>query len=134
MPDPDPDLHSRLLDTATALFEQRGFAATGVDAIAAQAGVRSMSLYRSWGSKDDLIVAVLEHWSTQWRQRIATGLTAGPNDGRRRLLQLWDVLGEWFAADHFRGALIDNAAVELRARSVETVSGIARRSARYSCR
>ena len=38
---------------------------------------------------------------------------------RRRpsaLLHLWDVLGEWFAAEDFRGSLIANAAVELRAR------------------
>ena len=116
MPNPDPDLRGRLLDTATVLFEERGFAATGVDAIAAQAGVRSMSLYRTWGSKDALIVAVLKRWSTQWQQRITTGLPAGPTDGPGRLLQLWDALAEWFAAEDFRGSLIANAAVELRAR------------------
>jgi AcrR family transcriptional regulator len=116
MPDPHPDLRSRLLDTATALFEQRGFAATGVDAIAAQAGVRSASLYRALGRKDALIVAVLERWSQRWQQRITAGLAARPKDGRRRLLQLWDVLAEWFTAEDFRGSLIANAAVELRAR------------------
>jgi AcrR family transcriptional regulator len=115
MPDPDPDLRRRLLETATALFEQRGFAVTGVDAIATQAGVRSMSLYRTWGSKDDLIVAVLERWTAQWQQRITAGLAAARDDGRARLLQLWDVLAEWFAAEDFRGSLIANVAVELRA-------------------
>jgi AcrR family transcriptional regulator len=114
--DPHPDLRSRILDTATALFEQRGFAATGVDTIAAQVGVRSASLYRAVGSKDALIVAVLERWSERWQQRITAGLAPPPENGRRRLLQLWDVLAEWFAAEDFRGSLIANAAVELRDR------------------
>jgi AcrR family transcriptional regulator len=113
---PHPDLRSRILDAAAALFEQRGFAATGVDTIAAQVGVRSASLYRAVGSKDALIVAVLERWSERWQQRITAGLAARPENGRRRLLQLWDVLAEWFAAEDFRGSLITNAAVELRAR------------------
>jgi AcrR family transcriptional regulator len=98
------------------LFEERGFAATGVDAIAAHAGVRSASLYRAVGSKDALIVAVLERWSQRWQQRITAGLATRPKGGRGRLLQLWDVLAEWFAAEDFRGSLIANAAVELRAR------------------
>jgi AcrR family transcriptional regulator len=83
---PHPDLRSRILDTAAALFEQRGFAATGVDTIAAQVGVRSASLYRAVGSKDALIVAVLERWSERWQQRITAGLAARPENGRRRLL------------------------------------------------
>lgn len=61
-------------------------------------------------------MAVLDRWSAQWQQRITAGLAGGPNNGRRRLLRLWDVLGEWFAAEDFRGSLAANAAVELRAR------------------
>jgi AcrR family transcriptional regulator len=114
--DPHPDLRSRILDTANALFEQRGFAATGVDTVAAQVGVRSASLYRAVGSKDALIVAVLARWSERWQRRITAGLAARPENGQRRLLRLWDVLAEWFVAEDFRGSLITNAAVELRAR------------------
>jgi AcrR family transcriptional regulator len=114
MPDPDPDRRRHLLEVATVLFAERGFAAAGVDTITAQAGVRSMALYRTWGSKDNLIVAVLERWSAQWQQRITAGL-AQHDDARQRLLRLWEVLAEWFGSEGFHGSLITNAAVELRA-------------------
>ncbi len=48
-----------MLDAATVLFARDGIGATGVDLIAATAGVGKMSLYRHFASKDDLVVAVL---------------------------------------------------------------------------
>lgn len=53
------DARQRVLDAATVLFARDGINITGVDQIAATAGVGKMSLYRHFASKDALIVEVL---------------------------------------------------------------------------
>jgi AcrR family transcriptional regulator len=51
----------KLFQTATRLFYQNGYRATGVDTIAAESGIGKMTLYRHFPSKDDLIVAYLRN-------------------------------------------------------------------------
>ena len=59
-PEPRPDLRSRVLSAATALFYQRGCLAVSVNDIAEAAGATKTSLYRYFPSKDALAVACLE--------------------------------------------------------------------------
>jgi len=59
---PPTDLASarqRILDTAAGLFYEHGFHAVGVDLVIERARVAKTTLYRHFGSKDDLIVAYL---------------------------------------------------------------------------
>jgi AcrR family transcriptional regulator len=111
-----PDRRTRILDVATTLFEQNGFASVGVDRIAAALGVGAMTLYRNVGNKDELITTVLERWSAQWQQWVNEEVTSRPRSGPERLLGLFDVLEEWFLAPEYHGSLVENAAVELRGR------------------
>ena len=57
---PASDVRQRILDTASALFYQRGVRAVGVDLVVDESGVAKTSLYRHFRTKDDLIVAFLE--------------------------------------------------------------------------
>jgi AcrR family transcriptional regulator len=50
----------KLFQTAARLFFERGYRAVGVDAIAAEAGIGKMTLYRHYPSKDELIAAYLK--------------------------------------------------------------------------
>jgi AcrR family transcriptional regulator len=50
----------RLVATACDLFHRFGIRSIGVDAIAEAAGTNKMTLYRHFGSKDDLIVECLQ--------------------------------------------------------------------------
>jgi AcrR family transcriptional regulator len=50
----------RVFAAASDLFYRKGFQGVGVEEIVQQAGVAKISLYRSFASKDDLIVAYLE--------------------------------------------------------------------------
>jgi AcrR family transcriptional regulator len=50
----------QVLDAATRAFARRGFAATGLDDVAAEAGVTHVILYRHFASKSDLYRAVLD--------------------------------------------------------------------------
>ena len=51
---------AQILDAATHAFARAGFAATGLDDIAAEAGISRVILYRHFDSKSDLYRAVLE--------------------------------------------------------------------------
>ena len=59
----------KVFDTAADLFYRKGVRAVGVESIVQQAGVAKISLYRSFPSKDDLVVAYLERRNADfWRQ------------------------------------------------------------------
>ena len=70
------EVRERILETACRLFYQRGVRAVGVDLVVEKAGVAKTSLYRHFGTKDDLIAAFLaredeDFWGT-W-DRVADG-------------------------------------------------------------
>jgi AcrR family transcriptional regulator len=52
----------RLIEVAMQLFHSQGYSATGVSQILKEAGARSGSLYHFFASKEDLLIAVLEHY------------------------------------------------------------------------
>jgi AcrR family transcriptional regulator len=56
----DSDTRTRILDSAERLFAEAGFAATSVRGITADAGVNLAAVNYHFGSKDALLVAVLE--------------------------------------------------------------------------
>jgi AcrR family transcriptional regulator len=55
----------QILDAATRAFARTGFTGTGLDAIAAEAGVTHVILYRHYASISDLYRAVLDRACTQ---------------------------------------------------------------------
>jgi AcrR family transcriptional regulator len=104
----------RILSTATSLFNEKGIQAVGVNLIIAEADVAPMTLYRQFGSKDDLVAATLKEWSERWLQWLSNRLEARGDDPSDRFQALWDALEEWFGSEDFRGSFIANAAGELR--------------------
>ena len=60
---------NRVFEVAADLFYREGVRAVGVEAIVKQAGVAKISLYRSFPSKDDLVIAYLEDQRADfWRR------------------------------------------------------------------
>ncbi len=57
----------RIIATARELFRKHGIRGIGVDAIAEFAGTNKMTLYRHFGSKDDLVVACLRSVAAEGR-------------------------------------------------------------------
>ena len=55
------DVRAEFVGIAAALFADRGFSATSLDDIAAEAGYSKAAVLYHFGSKDDLLVAVIEH-------------------------------------------------------------------------
>ena len=54
------EVRDKILDTASDLFYRHGVRAVGVDLVVEKAGVAKTSLYRHFGTKDDLVAAFLE--------------------------------------------------------------------------
>ncbi len=79
----------RIFAAAKDLFYRRGIRAVGVETIVAEAGATKMSLYRSYPSKDDLVVAYLEerdalYWT--WWDDVGARHPNAPRDQLRTLL------------------------------------------------
>ena len=107
-----PDVRQRILDTASTLFYTRGVRAVGVDLIVDESGVAKTSLYRHFGTKDDLIVAFLERedvefWG-QWDDVAARH--AGDPTGEIEAHMRW--IGKRLARANYRGCPQINVAAE----------------------
>ncbi|MBX9245182.1 TetR/AcrR family transcriptional regulator [Actinotalea ferrariae] len=87
----------RILDAAEELFFRDGIAVTGVDAVAAEAGVAVVTLYKHVGSKDNLLREVLERrlrsWTEHWDVAVADA-----GSPRERLLAVFDAVETFRAA------------------------------------
>jgi AcrR family transcriptional regulator len=111
-----PKPRDRILDAATRLFYQKGIEVVGVNPVIDEADVAPMTLYRQFVSKDRLVAAALEQWSTNWLHEINDRIDRAGDDPQRRFDALWDALEDWFATDGFRGSFVTNAAIELRSK------------------
>ncbi len=69
---PRAQRREQLLDAATRAFARTGFAATGLDDIAAEAGVTHVILYRHFASKTDLYRAVLDRACARLGETVGT--------------------------------------------------------------
>jgi AcrR family transcriptional regulator len=103
----------RILDTADRLFYREGFRAVGIDRLIAEAGVAKMTLYTYFPSKDDLIVAVLQHREAQVLAFFRAAMARHATQTTDPLRAFFAALKEWFESPGFRGCAFQNAAVEL---------------------
>jgi AcrR family transcriptional regulator len=100
-----------LLDCAHELFAREGFHATGVDRILDQAGVAKMTLYNNFGSKEQLIVEVIDRASEGLVERMR-GWAFRSDDPFEQVVLLYQGLGDWFEAPNRCGCLIQAASAE----------------------
>jgi AcrR family transcriptional regulator len=79
-----------LLQVAQDLFYWHGIRATGVDRVAAEAGVAPTTLYRLFGSKDGLVAAYVEQVEQDYRSWFVGATEPDARDPRRQILDLFD--------------------------------------------
>ncbi|VVE51202.1 Transcriptional regulator AcuR [Pandoraea cepalis] len=104
--------HQYLLNAAVELFHTEGVRAVGVDAVVKRAGVNKMCLYRQFASKDELILAYLDHMQTASLARIDESIAKRRGEPRAQLLQIFVDLSERASRPGYRGCPFVNVAAE----------------------
>jgi AcrR family transcriptional regulator len=110
-----PPPRERLLAAADQLFYEEGICTVGVDRILERADVARASLYSTYGSKDELVRAYLQGRSGGWQAMVAEVLADRWDNARDRILGVFTLLTEWFAAPGYRGCPFINASAEAAA-------------------
>jgi AcrR family transcriptional regulator len=108
----DESARGRLLSAATHLFCKNGINATGIDAIINEAGTAKTTLYKLFGSKNNLVHAVLETEGKQWREWFIGTLEAGGGSPQEKLARIFPALKDWFRQERFYGCPFINAVGE----------------------
>jgi AcrR family transcriptional regulator len=108
----DESARGRLLSAATHLFCKNGINATGIDAIIDEAGTAKTTLYKLFGSKTNLVHAVLESEGKQWREWFIAAIEAGGGDPQTKLARIFPALKKWFGEERFYGCPFINAVAE----------------------
>jgi AcrR family transcriptional regulator len=107
-----PKAADRILATASELFYREGSRGVGVDEIVVRAGTTKPSLYRAFGSKDQLIAAWLETEANRLWLRFEAALASHPDDPRAQILAWFDALADVMQRRDHRGCGLSNTAVE----------------------
>ena len=89
-----------------------GINATGIDAIIDEAGTAKTTLYKLFGSKTNLVNAVLESEGKAWREWFIGAMEDGGGDAQAKLKRIFPALKRWFAEERFYGCPFINAVAE----------------------
>lgn len=103
-----------LVQKAIKVFYENGFHATGMDKLVQQTGVSKTAMYKHFRTKEDLILAVLRLRDEQFRNWIIRRIEELAQAPEQQLLALFDILGEWFESDDFKGCMFIKASAEFQ--------------------
>jgi AcrR family transcriptional regulator len=110
---PATSARDRILATAHDLFYRDGIRATGIDRLIAESGVAKLTFYRHFPSKNDLILAFLDHRHQRWMAWFTDALRRHRPRSGSGLKALAPALAEWFASADYRGCAFINTVTEL---------------------
>jgi AcrR family transcriptional regulator len=102
-----PGMHDRILDAAERLFYAHGIQSIGVDAVVLEAGLSKRTLYKHFGSREQLVAAYLQ------RRGARRPEAPKPGEELNEILGVFRRFERWFASDDFRGCPFSNAIAEL---------------------
>lgn len=101
------DTKQRILDTASRLFYQQGFASTGINQVIAEADVAKGSLYNHFESKSALGQAYVTQVSTNWFNMLETELELYQKT-EEKLLAVFSFLEKNVVENRFNGCRLIN--------------------------
>jgi AcrR family transcriptional regulator len=84
-------VRNRLLNAAVHVFGRKGYAGASVREIVELAGVTKPALYYHFGSKEGVLVAILEQAQQQFTRAVEQAVT-GPGSARQRIVALCEAM------------------------------------------
>lgn len=102
----------RIIKTARDLFRRHGIRGVGVDTIAEAAGTNKMTLYRHFGSKDELIIACLRDFANDVEGLWQSLQMSHPGDPMAQI-HGWVGMAAACTVGDLRGCDMANVAIEL---------------------
>jgi AcrR family transcriptional regulator len=114
---PRPAKRDELIDLAMQIFNRHGYHATGVDRIMEETGIAKTTLYRHFGSKEELIAAALAKGDEEARDQLRHFVETASSDPRERLLATFGQLEVWLEDCEFKGCPFIAAAAEYTGRN-----------------
>jgi AcrR family transcriptional regulator len=102
----------RVFAVAADLFYRKGIHAVGIEEIVKEAGVAKISLYRSFASKDDLVVAYLEDRSNVFLRGWDEAFDGHRDDPRAQLRAIMTYIAKRTTRDGYRGCPFINFCAE----------------------
>lgn len=101
-----------IINTASRLFYKQGYSNTGINQIIEEAGVAKSTLYQRFRSKEDLLLAYLEHTGSS-TTRSLTHAAESATTPKEKLLAIFNYLEELTASPDFYGCHFLNMVYEL---------------------
>ncbi len=106
------DSRTKLLDAALKVVRQKGYCATRVEDICAEAGLTKGGFFHYFKSKDDLALAAAAHWGAQVTAFFETAPFQKLDDPRARLLAYVDFRKSLLTGEAFEYACFDGTIVQ----------------------
>ena len=103
-----PTKREQLIKTTLELFAKNGIHATGINTIEEQSGVTKKTLYAHFRSKEELVLAALQHYDGFFRNDFMRRVEKRGKTPKARLLAIFDVAHQWFQQNNFYGCLFIN--------------------------
>lgn len=103
---------ARVLDRATRLFWERGFAGASISDLEAAMGIGRTSIYAAFGAKEDLFMAAIDHYDATYSVKLRNALTSGLPVREAIRLYFDELLKAFADPDLPLGCLVTNVAVE----------------------
>lgn len=111
----------RILQTATRLFHQQGYQATGINQVIEEADVARASLYQHYESKEKLCIAYLNHRHENWFNKLKT-FTEKVTEPKLKVLAAFDFLHTMNKEENFQGCAFLNILSEITDKDKEILA------------
>lgn len=107
------DTRQRLMQAAFTRFYRDGFRNVGIDQILADVGISKTAFYKHFQSKEDLIVAALEHHQRQMESDFLGMIRErGGESPAAQLRALFDAVENILDSEQFHGCVFVNVSIE----------------------